>query len=210
MKAYELVKGLNDEEPDYKSLAKHPDTSTEKLLQLLNTADGILAAKIACLAGHMGGKAGLKIIQEAAAHASEVVRLGAAIGVCRLPVDLNSSGKKKPVRKLIVQLLGDSAPSVRNTTVTCLCSKVVGTFRSQLKKIVREDTDEFVKAAAEDRLNESDPVSKESGETEHSAQVLGDHLEVLEGGALLMTSDVAIPGDDQVIATDVILPGDEI
>lgn len=208
MKAYEIVDGLNDEEPDYRSLAGHPDTSADKLLQLLETAGDTLAAKIACLAGHMGGKAGLKIVQEAAGHANEVVRLGAAIGVCRLPLDLNSSARKQPVKKLVVKLLGDSESSVRKTTVMCLCSKVVGTFRTELKKIARDDPDKFVKAAAKDRLNEN--VAEGSEQTETTAQVLGDHLEMQGDGALLMTSDVAIPGDDQVAATDLILPGDEI
>lgn len=199
MKAYEIAEKLNDEEPKYAKLAKHPDVTVEKLEQLLHTANVELQSRVVCLTGHIGSKESLKILRKAAKDTNEVVRMAAAVGACRAP--RGAAG-----RRLINGLLEDESAAVRQAVVLSLCSKVVGGFADSITYLAENDPDEHVRASAELRIS---TLSDGDADSADSAQVLGDGVAMFADGGLLLAGDDSTDGG-QLIPTDAILPGEHI
>ncbi len=113
-----LVEMLDEEEPDYDAAESLGDSVIDELVEIVNTAPALLAAKATTLAARIGSESSGRVVLAAAHHSDPSVRVAAAAALSRMPlfsstVFIDSGSQADPMQEPLELLMSDEDPGVR-------------------------------------------------------------------------------------------------
>lgn len=137
---------LNVEEPDYALVPALGEEAVPFLRQLVDGVDSLLASKAAYAAGLIGGMAAQDVLNRAAQHPSDIIRVAAAATLCHLP--------KAAASRVVATLLRDTDIGVIKQVLRCIRAHQLSEFKPWVQRLSSKSDDHPLEALAKEITSE--------------------------------------------------------
>lgn len=145
-------------EPDFDFLASFGETILPALEELLDGSDELLAQRAVYVAGLLDGGAGLQLLEQASHDSRETVRVAVAGAIRSQSIKtMSKSGNSLAnysLTTIVNQLLADDDASVRRWASKSAGILGLGSVKTELERLEREDAEAFVRSTATQALKQ--------------------------------------------------------
>ena len=143
--ADKILEYLKQEETDYEAAAQLGEAAIPVLKGIMQGQNEALASKAASLAGMIGGPGGTEVLEEAAKHQSDVVRVAAAAAAQKLTTDQSE--------RVLSRLIDDPDLGVAKLTLRSVREKnLTHKFAVRIRDISDHHPQEAIKMMARSML----------------------------------------------------------